>query len=99
MGDKEKALERERARLQNVQNPSVTNQKRKKRLRSVNAKYWKIKKTKAKREGRVFEREVPEAPEKEPEIEEIEEEPEDRLVSDEDLDELYTYDEEIEEEE
>ncbi|MBD3159973.1 MAG: hypothetical protein GF309_14420 [Candidatus Lokiarchaeota archaeon] len=99
MGDKEKALERERARLRNVQNPSVTNQKRKKRLRSVNAKYWKIKKTKAKREGRVFEREVPEAPEKEPEIEEIEEGPEDRLVSDEDLDELYTYDEEIEEEE
>ncbi len=93
MGDKEKALERERARLRNRQNPSVTNEKQEKRLRSVNAKYWKIKKERAERKGIIFERE---APEKEPEIEE---EKEERLVSDEDLDDLYTYDEEIEEEE
>ncbi|MGV9103630.1 MAG: hypothetical protein ACOC3C_05905 [Candidatus Thorarchaeota archaeon] len=96
MGDKEKALERERARLRNRQNPSVTNEKQEKRLRSVNAKYWKIKKERAERKGIIFERE---APEKEPEIEEVEEEKEERLVSDEDLDDLYTYDEEIEEEE
>ncbi len=95
MVSKLKALERERARLRRVQNPSQVDFRRIRRLRMAQTRYWKLKKKtqpRAKTDEAKPKREKKKAePEPEPEF--------DNETLAEDLEELYTYDEDLDGEE
>ncbi len=97
--NKEKALVRELTRLRKTQNPSATDFRRMRRLRKARARYWLLLK---RRHGRIGEqakrpekkgkkKEKKREKAKEPEIEEID--------IGEELEEIYSVDEDFEEEE
>ena len=95
MVNKTKALERERTRRIKSQNSRQVDLKQMRRLRKVRTKFW-ISKKRAAVLGEKVSSEQPKAGKKEPELEVIEKKPEVEEVGE--LDELYTYEEEIEEE-
>ncbi|TXT57764.1 MAG: hypothetical protein BAJATHORv1_10471 [Candidatus Thorarchaeota archaeon] len=96
MVNKFKAIKRERARLRNVQNPQQVDYRRMRKIRKVKTKYWKLKKRTVAAEAEVprekadKKKEKKDKPKKEPELE----------VIDEELEEIYSIDEdELEDEE
>ena len=109
MVNKEKALKREITRLRKTQNPQQTDLLRERRLRSARTEIWKLrekpleasvmpeKEKKAKTPKKEKPKKIKKTKEKEPELEVLEEEPEIEKV-DADIDDLYTYDEDIDEE-
>jgi hypothetical protein len=115
MTNKTKALKRERARLRNSQNPQQIDYLKMGKIRSAKTEFWKIKKrggvvakttpkTETKRTKPVKEKKKKE---KEPELEVVEEKPELEVIEDEpevveideELKELYSDDDDVDEEE
>ncbi len=95
MANREKALKRRRTRLTKAQNPQATDLRRMRKLQRTRTEFWASKKTgkmeRPKREGKKEAKER--KAEKEPELEVIE----DNESSDDGIDDLYSYDEDIEE--
>ena len=113
MVNKEKALERELTRLRKSQNATQVDFRRIRKLRKARTEYWKLKKKptitvreapkveKEKRKSRRERRLEKKKEEPHPELEVIEEEEDEVGLTEkaDELDDLYSYDEEIEEEE
>lgn len=107
MVNKEKSLERERVRLRKDQNPQQVDFKRMDQKRAVKTEFWKLKKRPAripttvkpskKAEKKPKAEKVEKKKDKEPELEIVEEEPEIEEI-DEELEDLYSYDDETDEE-
>jgi hypothetical protein len=109
MTDKMKKLERDRIRLRKTQQSQVVDERRAKKLTKTRTQYWKLKqksgviaesiseveekKPEKEKKKKTKERKKKE---KEPELEVVDEEPE---TTEDEFDDLYTYDEEIEDEE
>ncbi|TFG34141.1 hypothetical protein EU527_05065 [Candidatus Thorarchaeota archaeon] len=110
MTNKEKSLKRDRTRLRKSQNPQQVDYKQMGKKRSVRTEFWKLKKRGGisdektgvkKTERKEKPAKEPKKKEKEPELEVIEEEPELEIIEEEpeieELDDLYSYDDDIDE--
>ncbi len=99
--NKQKAVKRDLTRLRKTQNPGQTNFRRMRKLRKARIEFWKTKtvgvSTTVKKEVKAEKPKKEKKKEKEPELEILDEEPELEEI-DEELEELYSYDEDIEDE-